>query len=274
MKHGNELYVERKLYLFGIIPVGKVKMHRAFAEVNAYTEEAPTIKKERKIDVELSEYNEKQRKLWEELSPEARDKLLTLASIQGTNYIKTPKDDIEKALLDLDCIEYVDDIMYNISEGQRKEEHLLAAYDICFNGAADWLNIVQLWVYHKNGEVVSYGISNDMIPNFVNSKEGMHKIIDFFCDLPFSITFEKVVFDWESELRELELDGTSIHDVEVENILNQKEKELMDRIGNYRYRVSFPEYRVRTLDECVELFIKLDKSLKEVVTMKKIGEMD
>ena len=113
MKHGNEFYVERKLCLFGIIPVGKVKVHRAFAEVNIFTEEEPTIKKEREIDVELSKYNEKQRKLWEELSPEARDKLITLVSTQGTNYIKTPKDDIEKALLDLDCIEYVNDIMYN-----------------------------------------------------------------------------------------------------------------------------------------------------------------
>ncbi|MGO5472052.1 hypothetical protein [Streptococcus hyointestinalis] len=274
MKHGNEFYVERKLSFFGIIPVGKVKVHRAFAEVNTFTEEEPAIKKEREIDVELSKYNEKQRKLWEELSPEARDKLLTLVSIQGTNYIKTPKDDIEKALLDLDCIEYVNDIMYNISEGQRKEEHLLAAYDICFNGEYDWLTTFQLWIYHKDGEAVSYGISNDMIPNFVNSKEEMHKIIDFFSDLPFSITFEKVVFDWESELRELETDGSSIYDVEVANILSQKEQELVDRIGNYRYRVSFPEYRVRTLDECVDLFIKLDKNLKEVVTMKKNGEMD
>lgn len=102
----------------------------------------------------------------------------------------------------------------------------------------------------------------------------MHKIIDFFSDLPFSITFEKVVFDWESELRELETDGSSIHNVEVANILSQKEQELVDRIGNYRYRVSFPEYRVRTLDECVDLFIKLDKNLKEVVTVKKNGEMD
>lgn len=120
MEHGNELYVERKLYLFGIIPVGKVKMHRAFPEVNTYTEEEPTIRKERKIDVELSEYNEKQRKLWEELSPEARDKVLTHVSTKGTNYIKTPKDDIEKALLELDCVEHVEDIMHNLQKASEK----------------------------------------------------------------------------------------------------------------------------------------------------------
>ena len=45
MEHGNEMYVERKLSLFVIIPVGKVKVHRAFAEVNTFTEEEPAIKK-------------------------------------------------------------------------------------------------------------------------------------------------------------------------------------------------------------------------------------
>lgn len=74
------------------------------------------------------------------------------------------------------------------------------------------------------------------------------------------------------------MDGDSINDVEVESILNQKEQELMDRIGNYRYRVSFPEYRVRTLDECVDLLIKLGENLKLFViteqNMVQNGEID
>lgn len=278
MEHGNELCVERKLYLFGIIPVGKGKVHRAFAKVNTFTEEAPTIKKERKIDVELSEYNKKQRKLWEELSPEARDKVLTQVSTKGTNYIKTPKDDIEKALLELDCVEHVEDIMYNLSESERKEEHILAAYNICFCGEYDWLTTVQLWVYHQDGEIVSFGISNDMLPHYVNTKEGLHKVIDAFCNLPFSIAFEKVVFDWESELRKLKMDGTPKDEVEIESILNQKEQEFIDRIGNHRYRVAFLERRVRTFEECMDLLIKLGENLKSFVTteqnMVQNGEID
>ena len=43
-----------------------------------------------------------------------------------------------------------------------------------------------------------------------------------------SCTIEKVVFDWESELRELETDGTSINDIVRNYALDRMERTMYE----------------------------------------------
>ncbi|HEM3180808.1 TPA: hypothetical protein U0897_002170, partial [Streptococcus suis 92-4172] len=89
-------------------------------------------------------------------------------------------------------------------------------------------------------------------------------LINVFGHLPFSFYFEKVTFDWKNELHELKQYPVSMSEEELVNYFREKESELERRVGKHRYRVEFPEYSIRTFDECVWLLQELDQCFKKV----------
>ncbi|WP_449455221.1 hypothetical protein [Streptococcus suis] len=182
------------------------------------------------------------------------------------HYFKeTLQKELVEKLTQLDFVECVEDALMHVRNKVRDEEQLVGYYYVVLQDATDSIyHEVTLSVYHTDWIVSHFGIAWGHIPCHVNSLSDLTTLINVFGHLPFSFYFEKVTFDWKNELHELKQYPVSMSEEELVNYFREKESELERRVGRHRYRIEFPEYSIRTFDECVWLLQELDQCFKKV----------
>ncbi|HEM3612284.1 TPA: hypothetical protein U1D13_001916 [Streptococcus suis] len=182
------------------------------------------------------------------------------------HYFKeTLQKELVEKLIQLDFVECVEDALMYVRNKVRDEEQLVGYYYVVLQDATDSIyHEVTLSVYHTDWTISHFGVSWGHIPCHVNSLSDVTTLINVFGHLPFSFYFEKVTFDWKNELHELKQYPVSMSEEELVKYFKEKESELERRVGKHRYRVEFPEYTIRTFDECVWLLQELDQCFKKV----------
>ncbi|MBY0752364.1 hypothetical protein K5Q29_02720 [Streptococcus sp. 2018037] len=65
-----------------------------------------------------------------------------------------------------------------------------------------------------------------------------------------------------------------VRNEELVKYFKEKESELERRVGRHRYRVEFPEYSIRTFEECVWLLQELDQCFKRVHHLFETKQME
>ncbi|WFA76020.1 hypothetical protein PFZ59_00555 [Streptococcus suis] len=169
------------------------------------------------------------------------------------HYFKeTLQKELVEKLIHLDFVECVEDALMHVRNKVRDEEQLVGYYYVVLQGATDSIyNEVTVSVYHTDWTISHFGIAWGHNPCHVNSLSDLNTLINVFGHLPFSFHFEKVTFDWDEELHALKQHSILLSEDELATYLEKKELELEKRIGRYRYRIEFPEYSIRTFEECV-----------------------
>ncbi|HEM3703802.1 TPA: hypothetical protein U1C94_000058 [Streptococcus suis] len=182
------------------------------------------------------------------------------------HYFKeTLQKELVEKLIQLDFVECVEDALMYIRNTVRDKEQLVGYYYVVLQGATDSIyHEVTLSVYHTDWTISHFGIAWGHNPCHVNSLSDLNTLINVFGHLPFSFYFEKVTFDWKNELHELKQYSVSMSEEELVKYFKEKESELERRVGRHRYRVEFPEYSIRTFEECVWLLQELDQCFKKV----------
>lgn len=192
------------------------------------------------------------------------------------HYFKeTLQKELVEKLIQLDFVECVEDALMHVRNKVRDEEQLVGYYYVVLQDATDSLyHEVTLSVYHTDWTISHFGIAWRHLPCYVNSLSDLTTLINVFGHLPFSFHFEKVTFDWKNELHELKQSPVSMSEEELVKYFKEKESELERRVGRHRYRVEFPEYSIRTFDECVWLLQELDQCFKKVHCLFETKQMD
>ncbi|MFH6639582.1 hypothetical protein [Streptococcus suis] len=192
------------------------------------------------------------------------------------HYFKeTLQKELVEKLIQLDFVEYVEDSSKYVRNKVRDEEQLAGYYYVGLHHATEWLySEVELSVYHRDWTISYFGIAWGHNPCYVNSLSDLTTLINVFGHLPFSFYFEKVTFDWKNELHELKQYPVSMSEEELVKYFKEKESELERQVGRHRYRVEFPEYNIRTSDECVWLLQELDQCFKKVHYLFETKQMD
>ncbi|WP_449463604.1 hypothetical protein [Streptococcus suis] len=182
------------------------------------------------------------------------------------HYFKeTLQKELVEKLIQLDFVECVEDALMYIRNTVRDEEQLAGYYYVVLQDVTDSLyHEVTLSVYHTDWTISHFGIAWGHNPCYVNSLSDLNTLINVFGHLPFSFHFEKVTFNWKRELDNLKLSSISLSKDALAAYLKKKERELEKGIGRYRYRVEFPEYQIRTFEECMWLLQELDQCFKKV----------
>lgn len=182
---------------------------------------------------------------------------------------------IEQQLLQEEMIAYLEDDLQYLSTKTRDEEYIMGYYQLGFATAAQWgYASVQLTVYHHNWQVSHFGISWGQYPVYVNTIEALTRVMTVFAELPFSIYCDKVTFDWQEALRDLDDDQVLFSEDTLDTYLRTKEWALRQRIGNHRYRISFPEQVFRTLEDTLFVLGQLNQCFEELHELFETGEMD
>lgn len=173
--------------------------------------------------------------------------------------------EVESEIRKLEFVEYVEDSLKYLRNKVRDDLSLAASYFVGLERASDWLySEIELSVYYKDWKISHFGISWGQVPVFIKSKSELELFVRVFSELPFSLHFEKVTFDWKKELEELEHSSTPLSPDAITTYLKLKELEQLERTGLYRYRLEMPEYNIRTFGECIVLLGELNKCFKSL----------
>ncbi|HEL1012352.1 TPA: hypothetical protein TVB68_001533 [Streptococcus equi subsp. ruminatorum] len=182
---------------------------------------------------------------------------------------------IEQQLLQEEVVAFLEDELQYLPTKTRDEEHIMGYYHLGLAKADQWLYpSVQLTIYHTNWEISHYGISWEQTPVYVNTLEALTSVLFLFAELPFSIYCDKVTFDWQEALRDLGDAKSMLPDETLRTYLQAKEWAFYQRIGNYRYRISFPEQAFRTLEDTLDSLKKLNHCFEAIHDYFERGEMD
>lgn len=188
-----------------------------------------------------------------------RKKKKKMRTIQ--QYIKIMmQNTIEERLMQQENVIFIENDLSYFTNKERDKNNIMAYYHIGFETAGQWgYASVQLTVYHHNWWVSHFGISWEQDPVYVNTIEALTTVLSLFAELPFSIYCDKVTFDWQEALRDLDEDQVLVSDDTLDTYLRTKEWALRQRIGNHRYRIFFPEQVFRTLEDTLFVLSQLNQ---------------
>lgn len=152
------------------------------------------------------------------------------------DFLPILKNKIENRLRDF---YYIEDMFFTVSDEEKRAGEIIAYYSVGFEGAQTLpYKGGEVAIYKKNGQISKYGICWGNSPVHLNSIHAMQQFLEVVTCLPFSINFEQ------------------------------------KKVPGVRYEVFFPEYTVKTLDECVELLKALERVLNELEPLFLSGEMN